>query len=371
MKFYSLLLAILMLAAAGTSHAQEMETVLLEMGSEGVEDGYLDPLMHTVGKGMNNGWYNSSKTLSFFGLRMGISIYSMAFTFGQITDDMKTFDFDGDIPFSPILEQYVNLSLVPDSIRQQLPDRVHIQQRDVPTIYGSDEPDSITLGSMLSSDPDLYSALFEEQDTGGVTIPALLDSSIGFALPFRGLVSGEWWGSLPNITAISLGLTKIPGINNIQLGLSYIPTIVTKNSKGLGELEFGFFSYKVQHEFTAHIPGISKMEILHGSLFWAQNALNFSSGNVSMEMNNWTAMLNASLDLKLLFLGGGAFAGIGYESSSMSVEVVSDAGDPLSGFSYDIEPDRNLRYQLGARLSLFLFDFWFDYNVGHINSYTL
>ncbi|MFC1584018.1 DUF6588 family protein [Fibrobacterota bacterium] len=340
---------------------KDLDRVLLEMGKDAAP-GYLSPFMNTMGTGMNNGWHNSSKSLSFLGLPMGISVASMAFTIGQITDEMRTFDFKGDIPLRLLMDE----SLLPPGFPMDtLPEYITVEKNDVATIYGSDEIDSLTWGDIISQTdyPILYDLIFN--DPAG---PQRDPNENAFPLPFRGLVPGDWWGSLPNITAATVGLRKIPLIDNIQLGLSYVPTL-ERNVEGIGTMKFDFLSYKVQHEFTALIPVINKMKILHGSWYYAQNKLNLQAGGASMEMNNWVGMVNASVDLKFLFLGLGVFAGAGYESSSMSLEVA--ASDGLQGFSAEVPADRTLRQQIGARASLFMFDVWGEYNRGQINSYTL
>ena len=81
-------------------------------------------------------------------------------------------------------------------------------------------------------------------------------------------------------------------------------------------------------------------------------------------------MLNGSVDGKLLFLGAGLFAGIGFEGSNITSDIdMSSVG--LPNYSLEIPGNNSFRVKVGGRLSFTIFDVWATSNFGSISSYTL
>ncbi|MBF0432120.1 MAG: hypothetical protein HQK83_12625 [Fibrobacteria bacterium] len=358
MKLMGILKISLLLTVLALAEDKEIDQVLIEIGDDAAA-GYVSPLMNTFGCGMLSGLHNSSKPLSFYGLPMGISIASASVSFGQISEKMKTFHFKGDLYLRDIFESSVaNSGLSENQKNDLIPRIVQYEKEDAISVFGSQTPDSVRLASLIS-DPDYYHRLF---------VAGPLDSNLNFALPFKGIVSGNWWVSLPNVTFFTFGFNEVPMIDNIQLSVSYLPDF-TQNVGGM-EMEFNIFNYRIQHAFSPYFPGLKNLPFLHTSFLWGHNFLNFKTGNVSFEMQSWTAMLNTSLDYKVSLFGAGMYMGAGLESSSLMIDVTSDYSN-LGGYRIKSPSELSPRYQVGARVSLLMFDFWAEYSIGDISAYTV
>jgi hypothetical protein len=230
-----------------------MDAMLREMGEEAAE-GYLKPLMQTLGAGLHSCRHNSSQSLSFMGVPMGISLATAGMAFGRIDNDMKSFNKTARIAIDESLLDLSHLDNNEKSIvRDHLPEFQSVKLSDAPSVYGTSSPPSVRLGSLFP-DGGRYDTLFTDyQGTGKAP---LLDSNQQVSLPIQGLVSGDWWFSLPDFTFFTFGFKSIPVIDNIQIGISYLPPYYWKID-GIGEHKYQVFSYKVQHEWSALVPRLA------------------------------------------------------------------------------------------------------------------
>lgn len=371
MKNTIIILAILFPLVVGAQDAgPELQEQLLTIGAEAAPK-YLTPFMQVIGTGLNNGWYKSSKNFSMFGLPIGFNAGSMAFTGGLITDDMRTFDFTGTINLKPIIEEPARERLeatypgVPsafiDSIMGTLPQEATFTKTNVPTIFGSQVPEELSVADLLEGDPAALSTINQID-------PTIASQSV--PLPFIGMIPGDFWASVPNINLLTVGIKKIPLINNIQAGVSYVPS-VDRNLPGLGDVQFKYLSYKIQHNIN-HMLFLGNQKTFNISGYYAANSMDLKVGTVSMDVKSWNAMANVSLDLKILgIIGLGAFVGAGYESNGMDVVVDTHPGLPgLPGFAIKVDPKRSPKTGVGGRLSFLIFDVWGEYNIGQVQSYT-
>ncbi|OGS35664.1 MAG: hypothetical protein A2293_01585 [Elusimicrobia bacterium RIFOXYB2_FULL_49_7] len=359
----SLVIASLLITAMVTSVKVEgfdMGQSLMEIGKDAAQ-GYLSPAVTVFGTGMNAGWYNSSKSLTMFKLPIGISVFSMSEAFANIDEDMQTFTFNGKLPTAPIMDPVVaNANLPGISTWQQLvdanpslPKEIPFSADGVPTVFGSDEPRKLTVAELFAADPAAATLLF--------TTIGLPNDTV--SLPFVGMDYTGLSPSLPAVTAFTIGVKAIPVIDNMQLGVRWFPEMK------LGDVgKIGQFGFKIQHEFTRFVPVVKDLPFLHTSAYWAMNSLNIDAGSASLEQSNWVIMANASADAKF-FIGLGAFIGLGFESSSMTLDVdMTEAG--LDNYSLTIDGDNGFRFQTGLRLSLLNFDIYADANFGAVTSYN-
>ncbi len=337
-----------------------IDDVLIEIGNNAAPQ-YLAPMMKAFGSSMNSGWHNSSKPLSFMGLRMGISIANTSMSMAAITKSMETFNLNTTIPMSPeIFFKSVDASgPVDKSITKFLPEEVHIIEK-VPTVFGSKEAPKISIRQLIANSPNV------EKDS----IYKYIDGNRYYTLPFRGIIPGKWLGPVPNIYFFTIGLDKIPVLNNLTGSFSYAPALEWKID-GLGDFSFDLLNYKIQHEFLSHIPSMNNQELFHLSLSYAQNWLKLGVRDADLEFKSWTTMLSSSLDFKSKFFGWGGFAGIGLESSEASFEVKQDKELELAEISANIDPMQTMRYQIGVRISFLIFDIWGEYNFGHTSTFAL
>lgn len=348
---------------------EQLDEQLLSIGADAAPK-YMTPFMQVIGTGLNNGWFKSSKSFTMFGLPFGFNAGSFAFTGGLITDEMRTFNFSGELPLRGIVESAYQGQMPDNPIAkalleqafEELPETVEFEKNNVPTIFGSATPESLSVMELLDGDTDAINAI-------NALDPDLANTKV--QLPFVGIIPGDFWASIPNINTLTVGIKKVPLINNIQVGVSYIPPF-EQTLPGLGDVKFNYLSYKIQHEITPFLPFLKHQKLIHASWFYAANTMDLQVGSVSMDVNSWNAMANASIDFKILkIIGLGVFGGIGYESNGMDVVVDKLAGLPgLPGFTMKVDPKRSPKTSLGARFSLFIFDVWGEYNIGQIQSYT-
>lgn len=354
----------------------DMGQSLMEIGEDAAQ-GYLSPAVTVFGTGMNAGWYNSSKSLTMFKLPVGISVLTINEAFVNIDKDMQEFDFKGKLPAGPIMDPIVEANptltalgittwqqLVDYSatLGVELPTTIAFNAKGVPTVFGSDEPKEFTVGELFADDPSA-AYLFTPSATPGSGVLASQSGEL-VELPFVGANLDGLAPSMPAITMVTLGVKKIPVIDNFQLGLRYFPT------QKLGSFgEIGQFGLKIQHEFTRFVPVVKDLPFLHTSAYWAMNGLDIKAGPATISQSNWVAMVNASADVKFL-LGLGAFIGLGVESSNLTLDMDMSELD-LPDYSLTIDGSNGFRFQVGARLSLLVFDVFADANYGAVTSYNV
>ena len=83
-----------------------------------------------------------------------------------------------------------------------------------------------------------------------------------------------------------------------------------------------------------------------------------------MKMKNSIITLQASKGFSILSVYGG----VGFESSSMDVNYVTDSGVPVK---FSLDGDNKFRTTLGARLKLLIFTINADYNMGEFNTVNM
>jgi hypothetical protein len=238
-----------------------------------------------------------------------------------------------------------------------LPKTVHFEKSGVPTIFGPSEAESTSIGE-----------LFSELNTTNPALYAVLIAALGpnardkIPLPFIGLDVPDMMPSPAlQVTALTLGIKKIPVIDNVQLGIRYMPSI------DAGDFSLSWWGIKLQHEFTRFVPVVKNLPFLHTSAYWAMNSISMDLGPASIDQGNWVAMVNASADVKFL-IGLGAFIGLGYESSSLDMSVDMSKAD-LPSYSLSIDGSNGFRFQPGVRISLLNFDIYGAMNLGSVTTY--
>lgn len=367
--------------------AQDVGEVLRDAGIQSSK-GYLKPFPTLIGTGMNSGWYNTSKTLSFLDLPFGITIMKVNQPIVMLDKGLKTFDYSGEIPLRPLILNYLNqnsknnsgefiLSNMENWAEQssgkadlRFEETLNISVKDIPTIIGRETPPTYRLDSLLQGTQTLE--ILQEWNKNPAIGAGGADSiSLGsdIALPFRGIV--EYSGPAPSTTGIAAeaSIGKIPFFNNITLGIRYFPPITYKNYGKFEQLGF-----KTQYEFTHFFPGIQLILPLHLSVMYAFNNFSLDINQYgSLDMNNNLYMLNASLDFKK-FLGFGIYSGMGYEKSELKATIY-DTKLPdntiLKGFTLKLPGENQMRALAGIRFSLLLFDIYADINTGSITSFNV
>lgn len=372
---------------AQQAYSQDFAESMQSMGKNAVE-GYMQPFATGIGVGMNSQWAYSAKTMSFLGLPVGFNLY-FGYPLVFVNDDMKTFNFHGEIPVASILDQAtpsgMNIEEMTTILEEatgntyDLNEPIEVNVKNAPTIYGSNKAQTRTMEELVGNsdaylfleDWNTYATGFndslESVDGPDSLMLDTIDLSKRIALPFRGF-GIPIAPSLPPVGA-NLAISRIPVLNNITLGLRFVPT---RGNDELGEV--GMFGFMVQHEITPHIPVFSKVPFVHMGAYYGYNSFFIEAKDIArVESKNHIGMFLVSLDAKFL-IGLGVYGGIGFEKSTFSVDIEEfeiEGLEPIPGFSMEIEGENTLRTQLGARISLAVFDIYTDANWGSTTTYNI
>jgi|GEM_PF-3487635 len=371
--------------------AQDFAESMQQMGADAVK-GYMAPFATGVGSGMNSQWSYTSKAQSFKGLPVGFNIY-FGVPIKIISKSEKTFDFTGSLPTGALLDQIgLPAGLTLDSLQKVVPGgqtldlkTLHVVAKDVPTFYGSSKAKKAAIDSVLPNSDFLtlvrdYNKMIDS--TNALASPSAQQKKIAIPdsieLPFVG-VDFPIGFTLPNIGA-SICLSKIPVLDNITLGGRFIPTT------SLYGIKAGLFGFTVQHEITPHIPVLSSLPFIHLGTYYGYNSFtiegtrkdttvtpNTKTKIASLNSINQIGMLTFSLDPSIPVLSAGIYGGIGFEKSSLTVDVSKQElanNLELPAFKVTIDGKNFLRTQIGARVSLGAVDIFADANFGSATIYN-
>ena len=87
--------ALLLVALMATPSRADLEDDIVKLVGENATS-YIHPVTNSLGVGMNSGWYNSSKSFSFFKLPVGIQVY-FGLPITVVNDDLRKYDFKGSL----------------------------------------------------------------------------------------------------------------------------------------------------------------------------------------------------------------------------------------------------------------------------------
>ena len=396
----SKLVAAAIALASFTSFAADnggLGSIIQEVGTDAVK-GYLTPFSTVFGTGMNSGWYNTSKPYSMFGLPVGFSIAAVSLPVTFLSDDMKTFDLKGNIPIKKMLGDAMNFDTVNSRLNSSwltnaqkaqiltqigapagtqwsdlgIEEKVPFTAKDLPTVFGPSDPDSIAMDSLLAGSKTYYTVkavnrIYKMQNSTGTDT---INLSQQLVLPFVGIGSflgdlGNIMPSMPGVT-IEIGVSKIPVMDNLNIGLRFIPQIK------LGDLgKLGQIGMKFQHEFLHYLPFAKSVPFLSASAMYAFNNLSISAGPATIDQSNWISGVHASADAKFGPLALGGFMGLCYEGSNLALDVVADSAYGLPAMSFDLPGDNAFRFTIGGRIKITVMELWTAFHAGSVNSFEV
>ncbi|MFH0921770.1 MAG: DUF6588 family protein [Fibrobacterota bacterium] len=350
MKKLFVLAALALVALVPVAQADMAADIQKLVGDNAIN--YIHPLTNSIGVTMNSGWYNSSKSYTLFKMPAGLQIY-----FGEgisvVDAGLKTYQFAGSVQIDNCFSDPTQATALKSIVGKSTLD---IGPVTAPTAVGKKEPTAYTMRQLVVSNAttlDTNSTLAIR--TAWAAMSSTLNDTV-FALP--GGLDMDYLPGVPPVVGLNLGLPF-----KLQLGLRFLPPIKIPNMGKIGQ-----FGLKAQYEFTQWVPVVNNLPLLHTSAMYAFNNINLFD---IMKLNNWTAMVNASADFKFL-LGLGLYGGIGIESSTMTLDYTVPEGTPgLSGTKVKLEDegDNFFKAQVGARVSLLIFDIFADATFGETTSY--
>lgn len=342
MKKLFILFALCLLALAPAVQADMAGDIQKLVGDNATS--YVHPITNGIGLSMNSGWYNSSKSYTFFKMPAGLQLNFFSLGASVVPTDLKSYTFKGAVASANL-----GLPAVPG-----LPDSLHMNVAGAPTAVGSKQGQNLTLWQVLSQPENGV-------DTSNVLLQAMTPAQRNqIVLTMPGGLDYAYLPEVPPAIGLTLGLPF-----KLQLGIRYLPPIKFPN---MGEIsQFGF---KGQYEFTQWIPVFGSLPLLHTSAMYAYNGLNLFD---IMKLSNWTAMANVSADFKFL-VGFGIYGGLGVENSTMKLDyTVPASAGPLAGSKVSLEDkgDNFFKAMIGARFSFLIFDIYGDVTRAATTSYHL
>jgi len=338
MKKLTLLLSLFI--AIQTSHAQELESLLLASeDASKLTEGYINPAMKGLMYSMNGGWATTAKVHKTLGFDLTISASA-------------SFVPDADKLFAFIPSNYSYLTL-PNG------------ESSLPTVMSENDYETTVDVSIDNGDNTYNVASFEMP--GGITedlpvnaVPAPM-VQLGVGLPF----------------STDIKLRYVPKVN--------FDDSVEANLIGLG----------LQHDLTQYLGPLDRLPLSVSILGAFTNmdltyniedqsssdGVNVTNGEAVFEMKTWTVQAIGSLDFKIITL----YSSLGYNGGNSSMKLkgtydltydIEDGGGTVIGtvnqsitdpLNLDFEAN-GVRASLGARLNLAFFKIFADYTLQEYNT---
>ena len=337
----------------------DMRETVTKIGEEGFKGYFGTPVVTIIGTGMNSGWHISSKPYSFLGMPFGVSIGTINIPIMTLDNSLQVFEWKGSLPLQALIGDQV-----PAFLAGSLPESIDVILKDVPTFLGSDEKPVYTYRELLADNPE---------SEGNKLLDSLINASPDLniddsvTIPIQGIGNTlEDFLLIPAFPVlgnqINVGISSIPIIENATLGFRMLP------SYDQDEVEFSYWGFSLLHDYSYLLP---VPEDLHLGGQFAYTNMGLTAPKVDLDIDSWILMATASYDLSL-FIGMGVYGGLGIEGTNMGVvidpvEIKDSQGkiiDETDKITLEIPGDNLFRMQMGARVSLPPFDFYYDYNLG-------
>jgi hypothetical protein len=322
-KFIALMLVATFITLPKASYSQDDIDKIIKGSLKDANyllEGYMTPLMNSIGTGLNYGWYNTAKVHKTLGVDLTISV-SLVYT---PTSD-KFYSVDNT--------KLENVQLVGYDKNQNIGSN---DITSVPTIFGPDINPKYQIGSDTPFD--------------GPSGLDLKDAIKINALPVP-------------IYNLGIGLPK-----GFDLKIRFAPTLTSGDSK------FSLFGLGVMHDVKQYIPGIKSLPFdLSGFVGYtnmkAEQKIDATSGqNQQAEVSFSSTTIQALISKKIAVLT--VYGGVGYNiaKSTLAMKGTYDLDDDSS--TPDIKDPINLDFSTsgvratgGIRLKLAVFTFHGDYTL--------
>ena len=337
----------------------DMRETVTKIGEEGFKGYFGTPVVTIIGTGMNSGWHISSKPYSFLGMPFGVSIGTINIPIMKLDNSLQVFDWRGSLPLQALIGDQFSGELA-----AQLPTSIDVILEDVPTFLGSDEKPVYTYQDLIDSNPESEGNKLLEVLINGNPDVNLNDS---VTIPIQGIGNSlEDFPFIPSFPVlgnqINVGISSIPIIENATLGFRMLPSF------DQGGVEFSYWGFSLLHDYS-YLLAVPDNVHLGGQFAYTNMGLTLPK--VDLDIDSWILMATASYDLSF-FIGAGVYGGLGIEGTNMGVVIdpveIKDSEGKTIFTTGDVTleiPGNNLfRMQMGARVSLPPFDFYYDYNLG-------
>ena len=343
MKKASLYLVLLsFIVISSTVKAQNDLSSTLSHLSSGAAQAYVAPVVSGFGADLNSGWVDRVTSSKLLGLDIEFKIVAMGTYF---SNQNQTFSTSAAFRFNSDQAATLTQSVLNPIARQDIENQIISQDFTVgisgPTIVG------------------------DKNQFVAVNFPGHTFTSNGFQynVPTQNIVT-QVNGLLGNIPALPLAAPQltIGTVYGTSVSFRYLPDIQLNSDLG----KFSYFGFGIQHNpaawFDLPLPvdfsvGFFVQNMKVGSVF-TSNATLF---NINASKMFGTSLLNVT-----------PYAGIGFESSTISVNykqnIDSPAGPQQVNISFDLKGENTTRFTLGASFGLAIVNLNVDYSFAKYNT---
>lgn len=369
MRWFSLCLALLFVFSfTSPARSAGLEEELTKMATENAK-GYVGPLSTAFGTAMNSGLYQSAKPHGSFPGVPGFDLM-VKFSLVNVPDVGKTYNF-----LMPVLPVKGMSQFNVPGMSQTLSDTIEFDtnilypDREVPTLFGSDKPDS------LKPDPAGVEAMVESALlNGGFTAADIqLLKNLGKWTPMINDITGQVPTFLPppgvNLDVLPMVMPQVAvGLPfGSELGLRMIPTI---DAGDIGKISF--LGLGLKHSISQWIP-LFPVDIA-GQFYWQK----LEVGSV-LTSSHIAFNVHASKQFGFKMLNWTPYLGLGLESSSIDIEYTIKASDPTDimhmfdgrKITFSLPGDNKTRLTVGSRFILALIAIDASYSIGQYNTACL
>lgn len=341
-------LACMFVMGAASIASADIDEDLQKLGGAAAE-GYLGPVVSTLGANMNQGWFFEAPKPELWGIDLSARLVFVGTTFGSSdeTFSASTTTTIDEQTAELLAEEMVSTGLS-GTARQSAIDQVVAQLRgkpvnmsiDGPTLIGSEDDEIIlTMNSSIKA--------WNGSDSVDVN---------GRAVPL-GVTGAGLSGITPGVP-LAFPQVTVGTLAGTQLSIRFLPETEGFSVFGIGiNHNPGFWTEKAQLPFG-----------INSSVNFAWSKMSYGD---FLEFKAWNAGLTASRRLGWRFLNIAPFVGLGVEGSSLDVSYETSYkgadGKPLKvGFSAD--GDNFFRATVGSKLRLGIIDLAGSYTMAKSNS---
>ena len=347
----------LLAASLASVASADINEDLEKLGGTAAE-GYLGPVVSTLGSNLNQGWFFEAPKPDLWGIDMSVRTVIVGTMFGsdQETFSSRTSTSIDEQTANLLAEEIVNsnASGLTGAMRQAAIDSLYAQ------LYGRAVEMTVAGPTLLGSTKDEITLTMKSGDS--VSIPG---SSNKVAVDGRSVglgVGGAGLGGLP-VPGIPLLLPQI------TLGTLAGTQVALRGSPEVGG--FSFFGIGINHNPGFWMEAAQLPFGINSSINGAWTKMSYGD---FMEFTAWNAGVTASRRFGFRFLNVAPFVSLGMESSKLEVSYETEFngadGKPLK-VGFESEGENSFRMTMGSKVRLLILDIGASYTLAKYDGAAL
>jgi len=352
-QFRFLVITLVALSLTLVSQAQEsLQDALKNLGQD-VAQAYVQPIASGFGADLNSGWLYRAPQVTTFGFDLDFGVVAMG---SFMPNDAKTINKSAQFQFSVAEVDQITSSISDTTVRGNVRDYLYSHPLTV----------TVTGATVVGSKSDSLKVMFSGGEfTDPVTSQTVNLNPQNVTLPVGGLL--EDIPLLP-FAAIQGSIGTVYGTKAV---FRFLPELEIDAKVG----KFSYFGFGIQHNPFMWIP-VPEPPVDVSLGFFTQN---MKVGSI-LDTKATLFGLQASKTFGPGALNVTPYAGVSFESSSMTVSYTFDAPDPnpasppgskiQTPVSFTLTGDNSARLTLGLSFKLAIFKLNADYNIAKYNTFS-